>query len=182
MKRRSIMQAAIAAPLLLWRKTVDAVAGNHPTGGFSQWQWRGSQIGAEVEETLKRVVSRCDIGRGRGTLVQGPQRHNVFHLWVDEDDDMILAIKEKRGKVPPDFQSRCYVVSLPIQVVFEYHEDDLVKSLQKAMAVAKSQSHVRRWKELLLPDRYEGMVNLVDYLPRKEETEIWRVGEHGITL
>lgn len=164
MKRRAFMSTAGAGGLAIGAAIASAETSDK-TRPLSQWQWRACEVGSELEEALKRVLCRCDIGRGRGTAVPAPQAHNVFHVWVDMDDEMVLAAKHKFSEIPDDFQSRCYVVSIPIQCILMYTEDDLVESLQKAMSVAKKRPQVRRWKQRFVPDYYDNMVNLADYLP-----------------
>lgn len=137
---------------------------------LSQWQWRAKHVGDEVEQTVKRALSKCDIGRGRGTVSLPPARHNCLHVWVDMDDDMVMAARQKLGWVPDHFQTRTYAVATTVQEVLMSTESDFVKSLQKALDAAKRQCQARTWRDgLLAPDSYKGMVQLSDYLPKGEK-------------
>ncbi len=169
MNRRTILQTAIGACVGLLCPSLKKARVATPRQ-LSQWQWQAGEIGFEVEGVMKRLLARCDIGNHRGTFLPVPQRHNMFCVWVDMDDETIAKALSERGEIPDEFPCRCYAVRVPIIVILMYPEDELAESLQKALLTASKYPQARRWKYRWLPDNYKGVVDLVDHLPTEENT------------
>lgn len=164
MQRRGFLGTVIASLALFTRNDRDTAR------LMSQWQWRIGEVGKEVEEVLKRVLGRCDIGTGQGTVSSAPRQHNVFHVWVDMDYGRVSAAFQKHGKVPETLRLRSYVIYVPVAYVLMSREEELVQAMQKAMAVARKRPQVRTWGQMLEPDSYDGMVDITKCLSDEEKT------------
>jgi len=131
---------------------------------MAQWQWRLGEVGKEVEETVKRVLSQCDIGAACGTVVFPPSQHQVILVWIDMDYNKVEMAWQRNRKVCRRLQMRSYAIAVIVRCLMMYPEDELVEAMQKAIAAGEKRPQVRTWGGRLEPDSDDCVVHLTDHL------------------